>query len=189
AGEEIAQRAIHRRARRLRIGKEEREIHKPELRHPLGQVAGGLIAEGEEAVLDQPQDILGAIAEIHDVPDVLDLQALAELGREPVADEFERAAKAGGRGPVTSHADLDPIAHACPRGCLIATAMPEAARPSPNASRMPTTPVAAARSPASAGKTICPMRLPVIRKVSAVPQACAGARWTTLDMVSVEAMP
>ena len=35
--------------------------------------------------------------------------------------------------------------------------------------KIPATPVAAATSPASEGNTTCPMRLPVIRKVSAVP--------------------
>jgi hypothetical protein len=74
-----------------------------------------LIAERQQAVLDQPQNVLGAIAEIHDVPDVFDVDAVAELGREPLADEFQGAAEAGGRRAVASHANLDRIAHASPR--------------------------------------------------------------------------
>jgi len=54
---------------------------------------------------------------------------------------------------------------------------------------MPATPVAAASTPASAGNTICPTRLPVIRSVSAVPQTSGGARYMTPERVSVEAIP
>src|SRR6059058_1111550 len=35
----------------------------------------------------------------------------AEFGRQPVADGFERAAEAGARGAVASHADLDRVGH------------------------------------------------------------------------------
>src|SRR5262249_23359869 len=127
-------------------------------------------------------------------PDVFDLDARAEFGCEPLADQLERAAEPGGRGPVAAHANLDWIGHGSSSqdaggGWLIAMAMPDAARPKPSASRMPPTPVAAASTPASAGNTIWPTRLPVIRSVSAVPVASAGARCTTPEMVSVEAMP
>src|SRR6476659_10579080 len=74
-------------------------------------------------------------------------------------------------------------------GWLIATAIPDAARPTPSASRIPPTPVAAATRQASAGNTIWPTRLPVIRRVSAVPQTSGGAIYITPERVSVEAMP
>ena len=62
-------------------------------------------------MLDQPEDVVGAIAEVHDVPNVLDVDAVAELGGELVADEFKRAAEAGGGGAVAAHADLDRVGH------------------------------------------------------------------------------
>src|SRR6476646_11988171 len=74
-------------------------------------------------------------------------------------------------------------------GWLIVTAIPDAARPTPSASRIPPTPVAAATRPASAGNTIWPTRLPVIRSVSAVPQTSGGAIYMTPERVSVDAMP
>src|SRR4029079_14925016 len=74
-------------------------------------------------------------------------------------------------------------------GWLIATAIPDAAKPTPSASRIPPTPVAADTRPASAGNTIWPTRLPVIRNVSAVPQTSGGAIYITPERVSVDAMP
>src|SRR5262249_50892569 len=147
----------------------------------------------EQTMLHQPQDVVGAIAEIHDVPDVFDIDIVTKLVAEPLADAFERAAKAGAGGTVTAHAYVNWSVH---RRCsrqddrpLAPTATPDAASPIPRATRMPATPVAEASSPASAGKTIWPTRLPVMRSVSAVPQASAGARCTTPEMVKVEAMP
>ena len=61
------------------------------------------------AVLDQREDVLGLVAVVHDVPDVVDGDAVAELGGELVADEFQRLGKAGGRRPVAAHADFDGI--------------------------------------------------------------------------------
>ena len=137
------------------VGEQERQVDEAELRHPVGEIARRLVAERQQAVLDQPQDVVGAIAEVHDVPDVLDLDPVAELGFEPVADQLQRAAEAGGGGAVAAHADLDRIAHLsgpCRARRLIGTATPETAMPSPMMTRMPATPVAAATSPASAGK-------------------------------------
>src|SRR4029077_4787333 len=82
-----------------------------ELGHAVGQIARRLVAEREHAVLDEPEDVLGAVAEIHDVPDIFYVDAVAELGRQCVADEFERTRKAGRRWSVASHADFDRIGH------------------------------------------------------------------------------
>src|SRR5262249_44216964 len=111
AGEQVAEGAVHRHACGLRAREQERQIDDAELRYPIGQVARRLVAQRQEPVLDQPQNILGAIAELHDVPDILDLDALAEFGRQRVADELERAAEAGTRGAVASHADLNRVGH------------------------------------------------------------------------------
>src|SRR5262249_50928149 len=198
--ERVAERAVHRRARGLRVREQERQGDEAELRHAVGQVARGLVTEREQAVLDQPQDIVGAIPQIHDVPDILDRDAVAELCRQPVADTLERAAEAGAGGAVASHSDLDRPGHGCSSsarrvmssaggGRSAAPRPPPPRRPPPRASRMPPTPVAAASSPASAGNRICPTRLPVMRSVSAVPQTSGGARYMTPESVSVEAMP
>src|SRR5436305_8862511 len=113
------------------------------------------------------------------------------------ADAHDRAAKTGLYSSIDHHSDLDRVFHSLSRqgicgqdvGWLIATATPDSARPMPSANRMPPTPVAAARKPASAGKTICPTRLPVIRNVNAVPQTSGGERYITPEKVSVEAIP
>jgi hypothetical protein len=62
-------------------------------------------------VLDQPQNVLGLKAEIHDVPDIFDVDAVAELGLQFIADEFQRFAETGGRRAVAAHANLDRFAH------------------------------------------------------------------------------
>src|SRR2546423_12651824 len=62
-------------------------------------------------MLDQPQNILGAIAEVHDVPDVLDAHAVAEFALELIAHYLQRAREAGRRRAVATHADLDRVAH------------------------------------------------------------------------------
>src|SRR5262249_61009789 len=84
-GERLAVRAVHRRARVVIAREQERQVDNAELRHPVGQVARGLIAEGQEPVLDQPQDVLRAIAELQDVPDIFDLDAVTELGPDAPA--------------------------------------------------------------------------------------------------------
>jgi hypothetical protein len=49
---------------------------------------------------------------VHDVPDVFDIDAVAELTLQFVADELQRFAEAGGGRAVAAHADLDWLAHA-----------------------------------------------------------------------------
>src|SRR4029079_5418904 len=84
-----------------------------QFRHAVGEIARGLVAEGEDAAFDQPQDFFGLVAEIHDVPAILDVDAVAELLLQAVADEFDRLAEAGGRRAVAAHADGDGVGHAC----------------------------------------------------------------------------
>ena len=79
--EKTAERAVHRGARLVALLEQERQIDEAELRHAIGQIARRLVAEREHAVLDQPEDIFGAIAEIHDVPDILHVDPAAELRR------------------------------------------------------------------------------------------------------------
>src|SRR5262249_56057094 len=91
ASEHVAERTIHRRARGLRACEQEGQVDDAKLRHPIGQIARRLIAEPQQTVLHQPQNILGAIPEIHAVPDRADLAALADVGGEPVADALAGA--------------------------------------------------------------------------------------------------
>src|SRR5207302_3261400 len=56
-------------------------------------------------------DVLGAVAEIHDVPHVFDVDLVAEGGGEPVADQLEPAAERRGRRAVTAHADGNGSVH------------------------------------------------------------------------------
>ena len=83
------------------------KVDEPKLGYPVGEIARRLVAERKQSMLHEPQNVLGAVAEVHDVPDVLDVDAIAELGREPVADELQRTAESGRRGAVAAHADLD----------------------------------------------------------------------------------
>jgi hypothetical protein len=52
-------------------------------------------------MLDKPWNILGAIAEIHDVPDILDADPRAELGVEPIAYQLQRAREASHRRAIS----------------------------------------------------------------------------------------
>src|SRR6185437_11751558 len=62
----------------------------------------------------QRENVLGLVAVIHDVEDVVDGDARSECGREPVADELQRLGKAGAGRAVAGHANSDRIAHAGP---------------------------------------------------------------------------
>src|SRR5579871_2580848 len=106
-----AERTIDRAARLLARREQERQIDKAELRHTIGEIARRLIAERQNAVFDQPQNLFGAIAEIHDVPDIFDVDAVAELRLQGVADEFERARERGCGRSVAAHADCDWFGH------------------------------------------------------------------------------
>ena len=106
-----AERAVHGAARLRVVGEQERQVDEAELGDAVGQIARRLVAEREQAVLHQPQDVLGPIAEIHDVPDIFDLHPVAEIAFEAVADEFEGARETGGGGAIAAHADLDRVGH------------------------------------------------------------------------------
>ena len=97
------ERAVHRRARLSVVGEQERQIDEAEFRHTVGQITRRLIAERDLAVLDQRQNVLGLVAVIHDVADVFDRDAVAELRFKLVADEFQRLAEAGRRRAVAAH--------------------------------------------------------------------------------------
>ena len=69
---------VHGAASLSRVGKEERQVGGSEVEHAIGQVAARLIPERQHALLDQPENVLAAIAEVQDVVDVLDFDRVAE---------------------------------------------------------------------------------------------------------------
>ena len=87
-GEIFAERAVDGGARLIALLEQKRQIDEAEFRHAVGQIARRLVAEREHAILDQPQNLFGAVAEIHDVPDILDVDTVAELRLQRVADQF-----------------------------------------------------------------------------------------------------
>jgi hypothetical protein len=101
----IAQSTIHGGASLGIRLEQERQINKPQRRHPVGQVARRLIPEREDAALDQPQDVFGPVAEIHDVPNILDVDPVAEALLQALTDALEGAAEAGIGRPVAGHAN------------------------------------------------------------------------------------
>src|SRR5262245_52679433 len=56
--------------------KQERKIDEAKLGYPVGEIARRLITERQQPMLDEPQNVLCAVAEVHDVPDVLDVDAI-----------------------------------------------------------------------------------------------------------------
>ena len=108
----VAERAVHGGARLRIIGKQERQIDKAELRHAVGEIARRLVAERHFAGLDQRKDVLGLVAVVHDVPDVIDGHAITKPVQQFVADEFERLAEACGGRAVAGHADPERFRHA-----------------------------------------------------------------------------
>jgi hypothetical protein len=102
-------------ARLFGAPEQERQIDHAELGNAIGQIAARLIAQCQQPMLHQPQNILRPVTEVHDVPDVFDVDAVAELDLESIADELQRTAEPRRRRSVTAHANLDRIAHSAPR--------------------------------------------------------------------------
>src|SRR5882672_8309779 len=118
----LTQGAVDCRARLLSLVEQKRKIEHAEFGDAIGQVAARLIAEREQPMFNQPQDVLGPIAEVHDVPHVLDVDAVAEFGAKTVADALQGEAEACRRRPVAAHAYLDRISHLSLRVSLRAIA-------------------------------------------------------------------
>src|SRR5260221_9513836 len=87
--EPLTQGAVDCRARLLGLVEQKRKVEHAEFGDAIGQVAARLIAEREQPMFHQPQNVLGAIAEVHDVPDVLYVDAVAELFRKTVAHALQ----------------------------------------------------------------------------------------------------
>src|SRR3954452_13718701 len=96
-------------ARLVGAVEQERQIEHAEFRDSIGQVAARLIAEREETVFHEPQNVFGPVAEVHDIPDISDLDAIVELRREPLADALEGPAETRRRRSIAAHANLNRI--------------------------------------------------------------------------------
>ena len=115
-GEEAPKATVDGRARGIAAIEQERQIDETEFGDAVGKITRRLIAEREHAILDEPQNFLGPIAEIHNVPDVFYADAVAEFLRQLVADELQSARERGRRRPIAAHAYGDRIGHWFPLG-------------------------------------------------------------------------
>ena len=112
-GKDFAEPAVHCRARGLAGLEQKRQIEQADLGHTVREIAGGLVPQRQHATLDQPEDVLGLVAEIHDVPDVADLDAVPERRFHVIADQLEGAAERGRGRAIAAQADLDRSARHC----------------------------------------------------------------------------
>src|SRR5262249_2088581 len=83
------------------------------LRHALCEIAARLVAQRQEPVLDEPDDVLCPVAEVHDVPYVFDFYCLAQRGFEPIPHQLQRFAEACRARPVAAGPKLDWSCHWC----------------------------------------------------------------------------
>ena len=79
ARKERAEFPVHGRARLRIAGEQKRQVDKTQFRHAVGQIARRLVTEGEHSMLDQPQDVLGLQTEVHHIPDIFDVDPIAEF--------------------------------------------------------------------------------------------------------------
>src|ERR1700736_3735368 len=84
---------------------QKRKIDDSQFGDAIGQIAARLVAERQKAMLDQPQNVLGAVAEVHDVPHILDVDLVAELRDQTIADHLQGAAEARRGRAVAAHAN------------------------------------------------------------------------------------
>src|SRR5262245_58122979 len=111
-----SQSAVDCRTRLLGLVEQKRKIEDAEFRNSIGQIAARLIAKREQPMFHQPQNVLGAVAEVHDVPDIFDIDTVAEFGHETIADALQGEAEACRRRPIATHTYLDWISHLCSLG-------------------------------------------------------------------------
>ena len=92
--EQASESAVHRRSRGRGVREKEREVCDAELRHTLREIAAGLVAECEHTTLDEPQNVVRAIAEVEDVVDVLHVHVTPELRGQAIPDLLQRETEA-----------------------------------------------------------------------------------------------
>src|SRR5437588_2227164 len=97
--------------RSVRSLEQKRKIEEAEVGNTIGKIAARLVAERQHPMLHQPKDILRLVTEVHDVPYILDVEAVTEFGLKAIADEFQCAAEARGCRPIAAHADRNRFVH------------------------------------------------------------------------------
>jgi hypothetical protein len=74
---------------------EEGKIDDAKFDHTIGEIAARLVAQGQRASFDEPEDVFGAVALVHEVPDMGDGDRIAEFGSQMVSNRLQAAAVAG----------------------------------------------------------------------------------------------
>src|SRR4029079_6452770 len=111
AHEEFSERTVHCATRLCVAGKQEWQIDEAQLGHAVGEIARRLIAKRNIASLNQRKNVLGLVAVITDVEDVLNSNVATELLFQPVANELKRLAEPRRRRPIAAHSNFDWLAH------------------------------------------------------------------------------
>src|SRR5262249_7645467 len=106
-----SQAPVHGVTRFVVAAEEEGKIDDAKFDHPIRDRAAPLVAQGQLALFDEPEDVFGAVALVHDVPDIGDGDGIAEFGSQTVSDQFQAAAERGGGGAVATHADGNWMVH------------------------------------------------------------------------------
>src|SRR5947209_1532694 len=83
-GKHAPESAIDCRARSLSSPEQKRKIEEAQFGNPIGEIAARLIAERQHPMLHQPEDILRLVAEVHDVPYILDVETVTERGLKAI---------------------------------------------------------------------------------------------------------
>ena len=98
---------VHCRAGADVVPEQEWQIYQAQFRYTVGEITAGLVAEGQDALLHQPEDIQPPVTEIQNVVDVAHFHVVAETGLKPVAHAFQSQAEAGRGRAVPGHDDAE----------------------------------------------------------------------------------
>ena len=103
--EQASESAIHRGSRGRSVREKEWEICDAEVRHAFSEITAGLIAEREHAALDEPQNVVGSVAEVEDVVDVLHVHVTPELRGQAIPHLLQGQTEASRGRPVPTDDD------------------------------------------------------------------------------------
>src|SRR5437763_16387820 len=95
--------------RSVRSLEQKRKIEEAAVGNTMGKIAARLVAERQHPMLHQPKDILRLVTEVHDVPYILDVEAVTEFGLKAIADQFQCPAEDRGCRPIPAHAARHPF--------------------------------------------------------------------------------
>ncbi|MDA1000530.1 MAG: hypothetical protein O2807_08460 [bacterium] len=93
------------------IREEKREVQNFQLRHPRCEIACRKVAHAQQAAFDHGEQVLRLVAEVEDVPEVIDFDALPET-RPHRLPEAQRGPAVGSMwGRITCETNLDRAGH------------------------------------------------------------------------------